>query len=804
MRTVVNHGLSVMNRKKLSIVIAAMILSLTGLIGVQLYWIDTALRLNDEQFEHRVNEALDDLTHSMEEQESARLLAMHFEKVNGTAAENETKSTAKQIHLKPNVAAVENEADENFMCAPPEATEEGAEITDTEFPQEDALETDEDDVPSTNTLRIREIKKDSIGPIRLLYHNKESRFDNEQSPEPMIFTFNEEAEAETSVNNHKKKKRAQPVLRKRKVRINTNSQTSAINNAVKEINLRDSSIRLVLSSRDKVLENVMVYMCNEGVKFEDNYDMAQKELEKANLEMERQNIIHRKRSNNLFTTVGYNDSKSSRSRNAQNADYMGYFSWTQNAYPHEAAKQSKRQHNIARREAKESQTSAYTLIEKNNTPISVLQVNRRIPSVAKTPVSLNVVNKLPKLPQFPAVKKGNSLAENSSVQNDAKNATLSVQSVARKVDQVTDVTARWIAELAMGRRSIKDRVQKDSLENLISMVVKNRGIDIPYSYEVVHAKTGNVEFAKSKPDASRESNACTATLFPNDIMPSEYELHLRFHDNTSSVLSKIWKQLLASGIFLSIVVTTFAFTVVTMNKQKKISDMKTEFINNMTHEFQTPISTISLASEALRDPDISADEERRHRFARIIHTENKRLGKHVELLLQAAQLENGNYSICSENVDMHAVILSETANAAMQVEHRGGNVQCRLRATNSEIVGDGTHLSNIIRNLLDNANKYSPDAPEIHIQTYNDDKNLTIAVSDKGRGLTREQSAMVFERFYRVPTGNRHDVKGFGLGLSYVKAMVEAHGGTISVESEPHKGSTFTITLPFHSPLQLS
>jgi len=798
--TVVNHGLSVMNRKKLSIVIAAMILSLTGLIGVQLYWIDTALRLNDEQFEHRVNEVLDDLTHSMEEQESARLLAMHFEKVNGTAAENEAKNTAKQVRLKPNVAAVENEAEENFMCAPPEATEESTEITDTEIPQEDAFETDEDDVPSTNTLRIREIKKDSIGAIRLLYHKKESQFDNEQSPEPMIFTFQDESEAETSVNNRKKNKRNQPTIRTHKVRINTNTHTNAANNAVKEVKLRDSSIRLVLNSRDKVLENVMVYMCNEGVKFEDNYDMAQKELDKANLEMERQNIIHRKRSNNLFTTVGYNDSKGT-SRTAQNADYMGYFSWTQNAYSREAAKQSKRLNNTTRREAKESESAAYALFDKNNAPISVLQVNGKIPAVAKTPVSLKVVNKLAKMP---AIKKGNTFAENSSVQNDAKNTTLSVQSVARKVDQVTDVTARWIAELAMGRRSIKDRVQKDSLENLISMAVKNHGIDIPYSYEVVHAKSGNVEFAKSKPDDSRESNVCTATLFPNDIMPSEYELHLRFHDNTSSVLGKIWKQLLASGIFLSIVVTTFAFTVITMNKQKKISDMKTEFINNMTHEFQTPISTISLASEALRDPDISADEERRHRFARIIHAENKRLGKHVELLLQAAQLENGNYSICSENVDIHAVILSETANAAMQVEHRGGNVQCRLRATNSEIIGDGTHLSNIIRNLLDNANKYSPDAPEIQIQTYNDDKNLTIAVTDKGRGLTREQSAMVFERFYRVPTGNRHDVKGFGLGLSYVKAMVEAHGGTISVESEPHKGSTFTVTLPFHSPLQLS
>lgn len=789
MRTVVIHGLSVMNRKKLSIVIAAMILSLTGLIGVQLYWIDTALTLNDEQFEHRVNEVLDELTHSMEEQESARLLAMHFEKVNGSAAEAETKNAAKQIVLKPNVAAANIETEEHLQCAPPEASDESTEITDTEIPQEDAFEPDEpDEVPSINTLRIREFKKDSIGAIRLMYRQNGSQSETEQGAEPMIITFQSDEEAESNITNHKKSKHSAPTQKKQKVRVNTRQQSITVSNELKEVKLRDSSIRLVLNSRDKVLENVMVYMCNEGVKFDDDHDKQQMESEKAHQEADRQNILNRRRSNNLFTTVGFNDSK--RERAAYSTNYSNYFSWTNNnVYVEHLNNQAKK----LRRAAQDAEKANYALA-KSNTPLAVLHVNSKIPAITK-PVSLKVVKPI----TFPQ----KNTSENTAVQNDAKNTTLSVQSVARKVDQVTDVTARWIAELAMGRRSIKDRVQKDSLESLINTAIKNHGIDIPYSYEIVHAKTGAVEFAKNKPDDSKESNVCTATLFPNDIMPSEYELHLRFHDNTSSVLSKIWKQLLASGIFLSIVVTAFGFTVMTMNKQKKISDMKTEFINNMTHEFQTPISTISLASEALRDPDISADEERRHRFARIIHAENKRLGKHVELLLQAAQLENGNYSMCSEDVDMHSVILSETANTAMQVEHRGGHIQCKLRASNSILIGDSTHLSNIIRNLLDNANKYSPDAPEIIISTNNDDKNFIIAVSDKGRGLTREQAAMVFERFYRVPTGNRHDVKGFGLGLSYVKAMVEAHGGTISVESEPHKGSTFTVTLPFHAPLHV-
>lgn len=794
MRISANLGLSAMNKKKLTIVIAAMILSLMGLIGVQLYWIDTALRLNEEQFGHRVNEVLDDLTHTMEEQESARLLAMHSEQKSGLPNSTYPNSKDTRSILRtyvPTVTATTPEAPQPCNnCQGSEIEEFDTEVTDTEVPQEDAFEEPEteEEVPTSRSLRIRQPdgeNVDTIG-IRLFHKNSDVRVYGGQMP--FTFTYNsQEGQREVASRNKKSSGRAQSkVLSKQRIRINT--QVKPIVQNLNEKQLCDTSVRLVLNSRNKVLENVIVYLGNMGVSANQELENAQKQMETAKEEYENSRRALR-RKNNLFTTVGYGTSYGGSNYNTQAPDKDLKLLKKESE---ELARQSKdlwiTRPRTERAKAEQQRTMAIQTI-------STLDLPDKISTKTQQPVSLRVINKQNKITNSKKTKKVSMpyIEENT----EAKNDVLTVQNVARKVDQVTDVTARWIAELALGRRSIKDRIHKDTLERLINTVVKNHGIDVPYTYEVVQAKTGKVEYANNSTNDTKAITVCSATLFPNDIMPSEYELRLRFHDSAASVFGKIWAQLLASGIFLSIVVTTFGFTVVAMNKQKKLSDMKTEFINNMTHEFQTPISTISLASEALRDPDISSDEERRHRFANIIHVENKRLGKHVELLLQAAQLENGNYSLCSENVDIHSVILNEVSNTAMQVEKRGGQVHCRLRAANSTIIGDSTHLSNIIRNLLDNANKYSPDAPEITVMTHCDDKYLTIAVNDKGRGLTREQTAMVFERFYRVPTGNRHDVKGFGLGLSYVKTIVEAHGGCISVQSEVNKGSTFTITLPF-------
>lgn len=755
-----------MNKKKLTAVIAAMLLSLFGLIGVQLYWIDAALRLNDEQFGHRVNEALSDMIRSMEEKESERLLAMHFEKKQeATSLADNNDTLEPSVHdnapgvpvarMRPSTPSYQDDFPEDTNDEPSEHT-----ATEADEPTEEA---DGDDVPTRDALKITRDNEDSIRAFPLLHLNGVRFF--EEDIQPLTMTYHSQEE-ERSANRQRRS--AAVTVQRPRIRIQTYQKEREVEQQVKELRRRDSSIQIIMRNKSKIIEDVIVQLCNSGMQVEQQESFDQEESFPAN------RSLSKNKTESMFRTIGYGTNYSP-STAANTSDKR--ITW--NSSPRN------------RRSNTYTFTTEPTAILLNSDHYAqknsiVFSSNEYLHMPSKA-VTLTVAQKpltarIHK-PQHPhtTVKK------------------VSAQTVAQKVNQVTDMTARWIAELATGPRPIQERLRSDSLDTLIRTTIKNSGIDVPFSYEVRHAKSGKVAFAHKALQSENNSNIYSATLFPNDILPSEYELRLYFHDNATSALEKIWKQLLASGIFLSIVVTTFGYTVMTMNRQKKLSDMKTEFINNMTHEFQTPISTISLASEALKDPDIAADEARRQRFAGIIYTENKRLGKHVELLLQAAQIENGTYSIVAEQVDIHSIIMNEAHNAAIQIEKRGGTLSTYLQASQSQLFGDATHISNVIRNLLDNAIKYSPETPDIRVETKSDGKYISIAVHDKGRGMTRDQASMVFERFYRVPTGNRHDVKGFGLGLSYVKAMVEAHDGTISVQSEPHKGSIFTIMLPLSS-----
>jgi two-component system phosphate regulon sensor histidine kinase PhoR len=233
-----------------------------------------------------------------------------------------------------------------------------------------------------------------------------------------------------------------------------------------------------------------------------------------------------------------------------------------------------------------------------------------------------------------------------------------------------------------------------------------------------------------------------------------------------------------------------------MLQQKRLSEMKSDFINNMTHEFKTPISTVSLACEALQDEDVKKNETFLKRYISIIDAENKRLGLQVEKVLQMATLEKKDFKLNLEKLDVHEVIDRALGNINIQIEKRNGVIKKKLVASRKEVIADEVHLTNIIYNLLDNANKYSQEKPQITIATKNKSGGIVVLVSDKGIGMSREVLNRIFEKFYRVPTGNLHDVKGFGLGLTYVKTMLDALGGSIGVKSDIAKGSTFEIYLP--------
>jgi two-component system phosphate regulon sensor histidine kinase PhoR len=245
-----------------------------------------------------------------------------------------------------------------------------------------------------------------------------------------------------------------------------------------------------------------------------------------------------------------------------------------------------------------------------------------------------------------------------------------------------------------------------------------------------------------------------------------------------------------------VIILTFAYTLITILKQKKISEMKNDFINNMTHEIKTPIATISLACEALGDKDILKSEQVYNNYINVISEENKRLGNLTERILQSAKLEKGQILLKKEEINIHEIIREAITNIRLQVENRGGKIHMQLNAENPVLQADKVHLTNVVFNLLDNANKYTLKSPQIWITTESAYSGLLISVKDNGTGISKSNQKKIFEKLYRIPTGNIHNVKGFGLGLSYVKTIVEEHGGKITLESELNKGSNFILYLP--------
>ncbi len=262
----------------------------------------------------------------------------------------------------------------------------------------------------------------------------------------------------------------------------------------------------------------------------------------------------------------------------------------------------------------------------------------------------------------------------------------------------------------------------------------------------------------------------------------------------------IWREMiwfvLGAVLFTIIITTAFFITVRTLLKQKKLSEIKSDFINNMTHEFKTPLATISLAVDALKNEKVSANKEKSDYFTGIIKEENKRMNKQVETILQAALLDKKEVQLNMKRLLAHDIIINVLNNINLQVEEKGGKIDVELEAENDLIMADEVHFTNVINNLLDNAVKYSKDNLHIKLSTKNSGNHLRIKIEDNGIGMNKETLHRIFEKFYRAHTGNVHNVKGFGLGLSYVKTMIDAHHGHIKAESVLGKGSSFTISLP--------
>lgn len=347
--------------------------------------------------------------------------------------------------------------------------------------------------------------------------------------------------------------------------------------------------------------------------------------------------------------------------------------------------------------------------------------------------------------------------------------------------------------------SLEERLPQQILDSIIDRVLITNGIKAKFKFGVFN-EFGDLLYANTASKDKLLESKYQIELFPMDLFGSRFYLLMDIPDERGIVIRSMWMMLGFSALFLLTIIFAFYYTISTIVKQKKLSMIKNDFINNMTHELKTPISTISLACEALSDADIGKTETSRERFVSMISEENKRLGTLVESVLQSAVIERGELKLKKSKVVLDKVIENAVQHINIQVQKKGGSLTINNQAPNTSIHADKVHISNVFYNLLDNAIKYTADTPEIKIEVTKLVGGVLIKIKDNGIGIAKEHQAKVFEKLYRVPTGDRHDVKGFGLGLSYVKSIVENHEGEISLESSLGKGSTFIIFLPTIKP----
>lgn len=339
-------------------------------------------------------------------------------------------------------------------------------------------------------------------------------------------------------------------------------------------------------------------------------------------------------------------------------------------------------------------------------------------------------------------------------------------------------------------------INRQLLDSLIISEFSSMKLNEQYIYGIFHKFTGNVSLVSN--EAYREALPATThrsslSCIYND---NAYYLGVIFPEEQTMALRKILWWMVLCFLLIGMLVYGFGFTIHSFLKQKRLSEMKSDFVNNMTHEFKTPIATISLASEMLQKPAVLASPSKATKYASIIYDENQRLKNQVDHVLQIAVLDKHEYRLKVTEFDLHELIVSVAANFRLMLKDRKGKLDFVAGAENAVIKADKMHVQNILFNLLDNANKYSPDSPQITISTRNYPEGISFAVEDKGIGISSENQKHVFKKLFRVHTGDVHNVKGFGLGLYYVRTMAEAHGGSVKVRSEPGKGSRFEVYLP--------
>ncbi|PIF43510.1 two-component system phosphate regulon sensor histidine kinase PhoR [Chryseobacterium sp. 52] len=412
--------------------------------------------------------------------------------------------------------------------------------------------------------------------------------------------------------------------------------------------------------------------------------------------------------------------------------------------------------------------------------------------------SKNIISKT----QLPISPKGDSLkmttlytdAAAYKVKKDTSNREILTTELNNDIEN-GDYAVKEFVKVLGTNLPIAKRVDPTILDSVITKELKIRGITAKFGYGVVDKSNKLTSVANKAYKEKKDSNTYSYPLF-TDKNQTLYSLALVFPKKEYSLAMNNWPMLLGTFLSLLTILGIYIISINYMMRQKKLAEVKTDFINNMSHEFKTPLATISVATDSLANDKIATNPEKVKYYSELIKQENLRMKKQVENVLNMSKLERNEVELFLREANVRELIKRTTESFNLIVKQRNGSLTQEFNATNYTFKIDEFHISNMLVNLLDNANKYSPEAPEIHVKTRNEGNWYVIEISDKGMGMETENKTKIFEKFFREETGNIHNVKGQGLGLSYVKKIAELHKGQIIVDSHKDKGSTFTIKLP--------
>jgi two-component system phosphate regulon sensor histidine kinase PhoR len=392
-----------------------------------------------------------------------------------------------------------------------------------------------------------------------------------------------------------------------------------------------------------------------------------------------------------------------------------------------------------------------------------------------------------------------NLTERIVMVNDSVNVEVKIdldneiERVESKLEALENTFNRLVVEVGSNKWNVFNNLDRPELDKIIKNNLLSHGINLEYEYQVSE-QSDSVILASNNFDSS--FNNIYTTEFSSDPLAENKQLiSIYFPRKQELVLKSMSFMLIASFALTLMIIIAVAYNIFVIIKQKKLSDITGDFINNMTHEFKTPIATISLAVDSINNPKVISSEQQIRYFTNIIKKENKRMNSQVENILQMSLISSNDFELKKEKTDVHMILQQAVEHIELQIKQRKGNIEIELNAKKHFAFIDSTHIINCILNLLDNAIKYSKGAPQIKVSTIDSVNGICISIIDNGIGMKKEQLDKIFDRLYRIPTGNVHNVKGFGLGLAYVKAIIDSHEGSINVSSIPEKGSKFTICL---------